>query len=104
VCLWLKRERERERERPNSKLQEFVTNFIIIFFVVYTIFIDSAFALSYQGMSLSEQQNDIKTLSTACNNFTILLYRVCNHIFIFYINYIYDVLTCNLYFIIEFIK
>jgi len=75
-----------EREKKNNKLQEFLTNFII-FFIVYTIFIDSAFALSYQDMSSSEQQNDIKTLSTACNNFTILLYKVCNHIFIFYILY-----------------
>jgi len=42
---------------------------------LFVIIIGSALALSYQAMSTSEQQNAFKILSTACNNFTIPLYK-----------------------------
>ncbi|XP_018310584.1 antichymotrypsin-2 isoform X2 [Mycetomoellerius zeteki] len=46
--------------------------------LLFTIVIGSALAPSYQDMSLSGskmEQNDIKTLSTACNNFMLPLYK-----------------------------
>ncbi|XP_018339989.1 PREDICTED: antichymotrypsin-2-like isoform X1 [Trachymyrmex septentrionalis] len=55
----------------NSNLQLYNQLFFI---VLFTIIIGSALAPSYQDMS-GEQQNDIKTLSTACNNFMIPLYK-----------------------------
>ncbi|XP_071569365.1 antichymotrypsin-2 isoform X1 [Temnothorax nylanderi] len=47
-----------------------------IFLALFAIVSGSTLALSYQDMSSSSgQQNDIKTLSTACNKFTIPLYK-----------------------------
>ncbi|XP_036151035.1 uncharacterized protein LOC118648743 isoform X2 [Monomorium pharaonis] len=47
-------------------------DFRALFVIVIVI---STLAACYQDMLSSRQQNDIKTLSTACNNFMISLYK-----------------------------
>ena len=73
----------------------------LFFIVLFAIIINSALAPSYQDMS-GGQLNDIKILSTACNNFIIPLYKVYDHyIFIFYY---YVVLVLKCWHVIQLIK